>query len=81
VTGVQYNPQMEYVFLTSEQSGAVCLRDERMAFGPLSRRSREGVVQVVSVLIVFFLTANLRSWLFLVQYQVDAPKSELPEQS
>ena len=40
---------MDYVFLTSEGSGTVCLRDERMAFGPLSRRSQEGVVQVVSV--------------------------------
>ncbi|KAF5361053.1 hypothetical protein D9756_005005 [Leucocoprinus leucothites] len=46
ITGVQYHPNMEYIFLTSEQSGAVCLRDERMAFGPLSRRSREGIVQV-----------------------------------
>ncbi|KXN81788.1 DDB1- and CUL4-associated factor 5 [Leucoagaricus sp. SymC.cos] len=46
VTGVQYHPHMEYIFLTSDQSGAVCLRDERMAFGPLSRRSREGIVQV-----------------------------------
>ena len=59
VTGVQYHPNIGHVFLTSEQKGAVCLRDERMAFGPLSWRSQEGVVQVVSVLIMS-LTWSLR---------------------
>jgi len=64
---------MDYVFLTSEGSGAVCLRDERMAFGPLSRRSQEGVVQVVSVFTSSSLIWSLRYQLFSVQYQIGLP--------
>ncbi|KAL4081255.1 WD40 repeat-like protein [Scleroderma citrinum] len=44
-TGVQAHPVMEHVFATSDSHGQVCLRDTRMAFGPLSVRSNEGIVQ------------------------------------
>ncbi|KAF8895628.1 WD40-repeat-containing domain protein [Infundibulicybe gibba] len=44
VTGVQYHPQMEHIFVTSESRGDVCLRDSRMTFGPLSSRTGQGVV-------------------------------------
>ncbi|KAI6020658.1 WD40 repeat-like protein [Pisolithus microcarpus] len=44
-TGVQAHPVMEHVFATSDSRGQVCLRDSRMAFGPLSTRSNEGIVQ------------------------------------
>ncbi|CDO77143.1 hypothetical protein BN946_scf184657.g18 [Trametes cinnabarina] len=35
---------MTQLFATSDTQGAVCLRDVRMAFGPLSQRHRHGVV-------------------------------------
>ncbi|KAG6872016.1 hypothetical protein C0995_013894 [Termitomyces sp. Mi166 len=44
-TGVQYHPTMEHIFATCDNRGGVFLRDTRMAFGPLSTRTREGVVQ------------------------------------
>ncbi|KIM54494.1 hypothetical protein SCLCIDRAFT_136752 [Scleroderma citrinum Foug A] len=44
-TGVQAHPVMEHIFATSDSHGQVCLRDTRMAFGPLSVRSNEGIVQ------------------------------------
>ncbi|KAG6865126.1 hypothetical protein C0991_004967 [Blastosporella zonata] len=44
-TGVQYHPHMEHIFATSDSNGDVCLRDNRMAFGPLATRARNGVVQ------------------------------------
>ncbi|VDC01332.1 unnamed protein product [Peniophora sp. CBMAI 1063] len=44
VTCVQYNPQMDHVFVTSDAAGKVCLRDARMAFGPLTSRSQSGAV-------------------------------------
>lgn len=46
-TGVQAHPVMEHIFATSDSHGQVCLRDTRMAFGPLSARSNEGIVQTV----------------------------------
>lgn len=46
-TGVQHHPVMEHVFATSDAHGQVCLRDTRMAFGPLSNRSNNGIVRVV----------------------------------
>ncbi|TFK40763.1 WD40 repeat-like protein [Crucibulum laeve] len=46
VTGVQYHPIMDNIFVTSDNKGQVCLRDERMAFGPLTQRSGQGVVQL-----------------------------------
>jgi len=46
-TGVQAHPVMEHIFATSDSHGQVCLRDTRMAFGPLSARSNEGIVQDV----------------------------------
>ena len=47
VTCVQYNPRMDHVFVTSDAAGKVCLRDTRMAFGPLTSRSRHGIVHTV----------------------------------
>ncbi|KAF9262873.1 WD40 repeat-like protein [Marasmius fiardii PR-910] len=45
VTGVQYHPQTEHLFVTSDGQGNVCLRDTRMAFGMRSERSSgNGVV-------------------------------------
>lgn len=49
VTGIQYHPMMEHIFATSESTGRVCLRDTRMAFGPATQRTCEGVVQEVSI--------------------------------
>lgn len=46
-TGVQYHPTMPHIFATSDNRGQVCLRDTRMAFGPLSQRSQSGIVQTV----------------------------------
>jgi WD repeat-containing protein 22 len=40
---------MEHIFATSDSHGQVCLRDTRMAFGPLSSRSNEGIVQNVGI--------------------------------
>ncbi|KAF8906176.1 WD40-repeat-containing domain protein [Mucidula mucida] len=48
VTDVKWHPTLEHLFATSESNGTVCLRDTRMAFGPSSRRTREGVVQTYS---------------------------------
>lgn len=45
--GVQYHPTMPHIFVTGDKAGDVCLRDVRMAFGPLHSRSNEGVVQKV----------------------------------
>jgi len=47
-TGVRYHPVMEHIFATSDSRGQVCLRDSRMAFGPLTGRTRQGIVQLVS---------------------------------
>ncbi|KAJ7701447.1 WD40 repeat-like protein [Mycena rosella] len=44
VTGVLFHPIMEHIFATSDANGRVCLRDLRMAFGPLTQRTQEGVV-------------------------------------
>ncbi|KAL7280024.1 hypothetical protein ACG7TL_006438 [Trametes sanguinea] len=41
---VQYHPTMSQLFATSDTEGLVCLRDMRMAFGPLSQRHHKGVV-------------------------------------
>lgn len=56
VTDVKWHPTLEHIFATSEEKGAVCLRDTRMAFGPATRRTREGVVQTVRFLI--FVTSR-----------------------
>ncbi|KAJ6611391.1 WD40-repeat-containing domain protein, partial [Mycena sp. CBHHK59/15] len=45
VTGVQFHPVMEHIFATSD-SKRVCLRDLRMAFGPRTQRTQDGVVQI-----------------------------------
>lgn len=47
-TDVKYHPFSDQLFATSDGRGQVCLRDARMAFGPLVSRTREGVVRVVS---------------------------------
>ncbi|KAJ3534353.1 hypothetical protein NMY22_g6964 [Coprinellus aureogranulatus] len=46
-TGVKYHPRMNHLFVTSDNRGNLCLRDERMVFG--SDRS-EGIVLNVSLL-------------------------------
>ncbi|KAH9847949.1 WD40 repeat-like protein [Lenzites betulinus] len=43
-SSVQYHPTMPQLFATSDTRGAACLRDARMAFGPLTERHRNGVV-------------------------------------
>lgn len=53
LTGVRFHPQMEHIFVTSDNKGKVCLRDMRMAFGSLRQRSCEGVVLQVSSFILF----------------------------
>ncbi|KZP18586.1 WD40 repeat-like protein [Athelia psychrophila] len=45
VTDVKAHPLVEYLFATSDSHGRVCLRDTRMAFGPLSQRTRFGVIR------------------------------------
>ncbi|KAF7299756.1 WD40 repeat-like protein [Mycena chlorophos] len=45
VNGVEFHPSMGHIFATCDSRGAVCLRDTRMAFGPLKQRTKEGVVQ------------------------------------
>ncbi|KAF8158181.1 WD40-repeat-containing domain protein [Crassisporium funariophilum] len=45
ITGVQYHPTIDHLFVTSDGIGRVFLRDTRMAFGPLTKRSNEGIVQ------------------------------------
>jgi hypothetical protein len=47
-TDVRFHPVMEHIFVTSDIQGRVCLRDTRMTFGPLDRRTKDGVVQQVS---------------------------------
>ncbi|KAI0712040.1 WD40 repeat-like protein [Earliella scabrosa] len=44
VTCVQYHPTMPHICATSDNRGSVCLRDVRMAFGPLSQRRNQGIV-------------------------------------
>ncbi|ESK95196.1 wd repeat domain 22 [Moniliophthora roreri MCA 2997] len=43
-TGVQYHPQTENLFVTSDGHGNVCLRDARMGFGTRRERCGSGVV-------------------------------------
>ncbi|KAF9013305.1 WD40 repeat-like protein [Cyathus striatus] len=45
VTDVKHHPTMDNIFATSDNRGNVYLRDERMAFGPLQKRSNQGIVQ------------------------------------
>ncbi|TFK52332.1 WD40 repeat-like protein, partial [Heliocybe sulcata] len=49
---VKWHPGMEHIFATSDSKGQVCLRDKRMAFGPLKQRHRNGVVQTYNTTIV-----------------------------
>ncbi|KZT27461.1 WD40 repeat-like protein [Neolentinus lepideus HHB14362 ss-1] len=48
---VKWHPGMEHIFATSDSKGWVCLRDTRMAFGPLSHRHKNGVVQTYNTTI------------------------------
>ncbi|KAH9480635.1 DDB1- and CUL4-associated factor 5 [Psilocybe cubensis] len=45
VTDVKFHPTMEHLFADSDGSGRVFLRDSRMAFGSLPKRSNEGIVR------------------------------------
>jgi DDB1- and CUL4-associated factor 5 len=51
-TDVKSHPVSEHLFATSDARGEVCLRDSRMAFGPLVNRTREGIVRVVSNVVI-----------------------------
>ena len=51
ITGVQYHPRMEHLFVTSDGSGKVFLRDARMAFG--SQRTGGGIVLKVGPLVYY----------------------------
>ncbi|KDQ62603.1 hypothetical protein JAAARDRAFT_171107 [Jaapia argillacea MUCL 33604] len=44
-TDVKCHPTMEHIFATSDNHGKVTLRDTRMAFGPRSSRTKDGIVQ------------------------------------
>ncbi|KAI0260688.1 WD40 repeat-like protein [Gloeopeniophorella convolvens] len=43
-SGATFHPTIEHLFATSDVRGNVRLRDMRMAFGPLSQRTNEGIV-------------------------------------
>lgn len=47
MTGVQYHPMMEHIFVTSDAKGRVYLRDARMAFGSAGKKSNAGAVLTV----------------------------------
>jgi WD repeat-containing protein 22 len=44
-TDVKFHPTAEHLFASSDARTGLKLRDTRMAFGPLSSRSKNGVVQ------------------------------------
>ncbi|PPR07786.1 hypothetical protein CVT26_014971 [Gymnopilus dilepis] len=44
LTGVQYHPILEHLFVGSNTIGDVVLRDSRMAFGSQTKRTGEGIV-------------------------------------
>ncbi|KAH8818796.1 WD40 repeat-like protein [Flagelloscypha sp. PMI_526] len=44
VTGLQYHPQLDNLFLTCDYAGGVHLRDVRMAFGPAKGRTQQGII-------------------------------------
>ncbi|KAL0960803.1 hypothetical protein HGRIS_005819 [Hohenbuehelia grisea] len=46
ITGLQFHPEMDHIFVTSDHKGSLCLRDMRMAFGTLSQRRQSGIVQI-----------------------------------
>lgn len=79
-TGVQAHPIMEHIFATSDSHGQVCLRDTRMAFGPLSARSNQGIVQNVSLPRPSMAAAHPFNYP-KVQYKVVKTVSKLSEQS
>ena len=58
VTGVQYHPQTEHLFVTSDGRGNVALRDTRMSFGSRSERSGGGIV--LNVRYTFFTISFLK---------------------
>lgn len=71
---------MEHIFATSDSHGQVCLRDTRMAFGPLSSRSNEGIVQNVGVPRSIPAVPSAETT-FKVQYKIVKTVFELSEQS
>jgi DDB1- and CUL4-associated factor 5 len=44
---VQYHPTIPHLFLTGDKLGSVCVRDVRMAFGPIRSRTNDGIVREV----------------------------------
>lgn len=69
ITGVRFHPRMEHIFATSDNKGKVCLRDMRMAFGPLHQRSQEGVVLQVSSFVRQLVDALLSEHLPLDEWK------------
>lgn len=51
VTDVKTHPTMEHIFADCDVAGRVSLRDARMAFGSLPKRSNEGIIQRVCALV------------------------------
>ena len=72
-SGIQYHPTIPHFFLTSDKTG-VCLRDVRMAFGPLISRSHEGVVQKVRD----FDIRSLRELMAGVQFVTSISRPSVP---
>ncbi|KIP10171.1 hypothetical protein PHLGIDRAFT_28569 [Phlebiopsis gigantea 11061_1 CR5-6] len=48
-TGVQYHPTIPHLLVTGDRAGRAHLRDIRMMFGPLTARSKEGIVHTVGI--------------------------------
>jgi hypothetical protein len=60
-TGVQCHPLTDHMFVTCDNRGRVRLHDARMTFGPLSRRTNEGVVQLVSIYVHTWVNSTTNS--------------------
>ena len=79
-TDVKFHPLAEHLFATSDSHGNVCLRDTRMAFGPLVNRTREGIVRVVSHIAMIVRTIRDRPCLLLpVQHKTFEKGHQSPQ--
>jgi len=73
-TDVKSHPLAEHLFATSDSHGEVCLRDSRMAFGPLVNRTREGIVRVVSNTSQLFTVGSPKRKTSFLQYNTKLSK-------
>lgn len=79
-TDVKFHPLAEHLFATSDSHGKVCLRDSRMAFGPLVNRTREGIVRVVSIAVMVVYAIRDRLCMFLqVQHKTFEKRRQPPQ--